>query len=152
MQAISKKSALLSLLLLALISSAPSYAKGSCPATACSMDVDCTSCSVGQTINFETECSLYIQVSMCEEEEIGDPTARCDVICEEIPFTPATVYYNGLRKEGNTWVVDAPCLPGSNPLAYTFQSGDVGEYKRQTCLDSNCTICSSPLQTITVSP
>ena len=144
MKTIANAPALMGILLCITISS-PSHASGSCPPPSCSMDVNCTTCSVGQTGTFDTECSFFLIKLFCEEELSFDPIEDCETVCEEIVVDPPTVYYNGLKKVDGTWVVDANCVSGSNPLSYTYQSGDVGEYKRQTCLDSNCTICS-PLQ------
>ncbi len=135
---------LASLVLAALL--VPSAGAQLCPPLECSLLVSCTDCSVGETILFNAACTKYIKVFGCflaSGELTESEKSVCDPSCEETLLVPGEVYYQGETKDENgNWAVDADCVRAVNPLSYTFVSGDVGEYRRQACLDSNCQICT----------
>lgn len=110
-----------------------------------------TSCQVGETITFTLEAEQDGLDVECEEDPIPELPECCTDDCATTE-TPSTVYYEGSKREigSSTWVPDANCVSASNPLTYTFTSGDGGyEYRRKACTTSSCSTCSNTV-TVTV--
>lgn len=123
----------------------PTAEAQTCNRCFCTLDASCSTCTVGQTITFELECQVETMIEDCPIEE---PQQRC---CEFIDAFIPGAYYVGQRKDSNgNWFTDANCVGASNPLSYTFVSGDVGEYRRKACMDSSCTKCSPEWTLVTV--
>ena len=117
-----------------------------CNDSFCRLVASCTTCTVGQTINLELVC---FDQQPLEEECNPELPIRC---CQFVEALIPKARYVGDKKVNGMWKRDANCVEASNPLAYTFQSADVGEYRRKACRDSSCFDCSPEWTYITVNP
>lgn len=130
----------LTLGVLAVLGLAVLPAAAQCNGTNCSLFATCTTgseaCEVGETITFTLICLVEIPGEDCP---IENPLQRC---CDTFFETPLQAWYNGEKKVNGVFVTDADCVQASNPLSYTFDEDDVGEYRRQACRNSSCTQCS----------
>jgi|GEM_PF-4064508 hypothetical protein len=116
----------------------------SCPTPfTCDLLVSCfgLTCSINEEATFTLVCDRLVLEPCPEIEE--------ELCCEVDIDVPSTAYYEGERLVNGQWEVDANCVSATNPLEYTFVSGDEGKYRRSACKDSSCLLCS-PTKTITV--
>lgn len=100
-----------------------------------------TSCTVSPNACEVGEMATFWLVGTTEVPLGGDcePPQRCCIISLNIPDD---AWYNGEKWVNGQWMEDADCVYAANPLHYTYQSGDVGLYRRQACTTSSCSTCS----------
>lgn len=119
------------------LGAAPAAAQ-QCNGTDCTLSTTCPGnvCEVGETESFTLSCTIEIPGEDC-------PFPQIEPCCDEFLLFPLdNAWYNGEMKENGQWVVDADCAQASNPLVHTFQESEIGEYRRQACTSSSCTVCS----------
>jgi hypothetical protein len=122
------------------LGASPATAQQCAGITECFLSTTCTGgvCQVGVNETFTLNC----------ERERRNPE-NCQLggqCCETVIVTPQSAWYTGQKLVNGQWVVDASCVQASNPLHYTFQSSDAGQYRRAACFNSNCSLCSQTLQ------